>query len=214
MPATVRVRGEAAIRVEPDEALLMITLTALKDKPGVALADVSARSTALVAMLDRLGVAKTDRATTGATVHEEFDYRSGTERSVGHRAVNQLSVRVSDHELIGRLVTEATEELSAQIDGPHWRIARTNPARLQAAREAAADARRRAQAYAEGVGVRLGEPLKLSEDQSHRVPVRAHRMATAVAAAGGGAEQLPIEPGEQEVVAAVQVTFGLEFYER
>lgn len=203
--ATVRVRGEAAIRVKPDDAVLMITLTALEDRPGAALSDVAKRSQSLVEMLDRMGVAAADRTTTGATVEEDVDYTQGSRRSLGHRATNQISVRVSDHELMGRLIAEATDELSARIEGPHWEIARTNPARLQAAREAAADASRRAQAYAEGVGARLGRPLKLSEDQARPTPMRARGMAVAAAAA-----PVPIEAGEQEVVATVLVTFALE----
>ena len=202
----MRVRGEASVRVEPDDALLMITLTAIEDRPGAALSNVSTRSQALDRMLDRLGIAEAERSTTGVTVQEEFDFTPGGRRSLGHRAVNQISVRVTDHELIGRLMADATEELSARIDGPRWGIARSNPARLQAAREAAADAQRRAQAYAEGVGAKLGQPLKLSEDQPHAWPTRMQARAAAAVP-----EPLPVEPGEQEVVASVVVTFALEF---
>ena len=62
---TVTVRGEAVLRAEPDEALLWITLTALENDPGRALADVSRRSAQLATMLDELGVASADRSTTG-----------------------------------------------------------------------------------------------------------------------------------------------------
>jgi uncharacterized protein YggE len=58
-----------------------------------------------------------------------------------------------------------TEELQARIDGPSWQIAESNPVRLQAAREAAAQAERKARAYAEGVGARLGPLLKLAEPE-------------------------------------------------
>ena len=204
----MRVRGEAAIRVEPDDALLVIALTAIEDRPGAALADVSARSQALIAMLDRLGVAKAERSTTGVTVQEEFDYTTGGRRSLGHRATNQTSVRMSDPELIGQVIAEATEQLSARIDGPHWGIARSNPARLQAAREAAADAGRRAQAYADGVGAKVGRPLKLSEADPRGRPIRGEGW---MAAAAAGDTPLPVEAGEHEVTACVQVTFALEF---
>lgn len=61
---SVTVRGEAVLRAEPDEAMLWVTLSALEDDPGKALADVSRRSDALVAILDDLGVAAKDRSTT------------------------------------------------------------------------------------------------------------------------------------------------------
>ncbi len=107
--STVTVRGFATIRAEPDEALLEVTLSALEDAPGPALSDVSARSKGLVALLDELGVAKADRSTTGITVYESFDYVKRERRSEGYRASSGVTVRVTDPEVLGRLVAQATE---------------------------------------------------------------------------------------------------------
>ena len=138
---TVTVRGDAIIRAEPDEAMLWITLSALEDAPGPALADVSARSNALVALLNELGVAKGDRSTTGITVYEDFDHTQTGRRSLGHRAISRVSVRLTDPDLISRLIGQATENLAARIDGPRWLISPDNAVRLEAAQHAAADAR-------------------------------------------------------------------------
>ena len=201
--ATVQVRGEAVIRAEPDEAVLWIALTAIEDSPGSALADVSKRSRELAGLLEELGVGAADRSTGGVTVSEEFDHTSQGRRSLGHRATGQTSVRLSDPELVGRLISRAAEELAAQIVGPRWQIAPGNPVRLEAAREAARDAERKARAYAEGLGVRLGRPLRLVEPGDRPVMIRA-------AARSAGPESLPIDPGEQEVSAVIEVTFALE----
>jgi len=204
--ATVKVRGDAFVRTEPDEATLWITLTALEDSPSAALRDVSARANALVAMLDRLGITKGDRSTTGVSVHEEFDHGPDGRRSLGQRAATRVSVRLVDHELIGRLIEQAVEELAARIDGPRWQIAPENPARLDVAREAAADAQRKARAYAEGVGARLGPPLELSEVDSHHSPM----LARAAARPLSGGEPMPVDPGEQEIAASIHLTFALD----
>jgi uncharacterized protein YggE len=203
--ATVTVRGDAIIRAEPDEAMLWITLSSLEDAPGPALSDVSARSNTLVALLNDLGVAKADRSTTGITVYEDFDHTQSGRRSLGHRAISRVSVRLTDPDLIGRLIAQATENLAARIDGPRWQIAHSNPVRLEAAREAAADGRRKAQAYANGVGAKLGRLIRLSEPDDVHVAARA---------AGGlrpmVAEPIPVEPGEHEVAASIHATFALE----
>jgi uncharacterized protein len=201
---TVTVTGAAVLRAEPDEAVLWISLSALMDAPGSALSDVSARSNALVALLNELGVDKADRSTSGITVYEEFDHTSGGRRSLGHRAMSRMSVRLTDPDRIGRLIAQATENLRARIDGPRWLISRTNPVRLEAAQQAAADSRRKAQAYAEGVGARLGRLIRMAEPDEH----------FAIRVAGGvkplAAEPMPIEPGEHEVTAAIQATFALD----
>lgn len=208
---TVTVRGESVLRAEPDEAMLLITLTALETDPGQALADVSRRSEVLIALLDQLGVATTDRSTTGVTVYEEFDHTPSGRQALGHRAAASISARLTDPELIGRLVSNATTELQASISGPRWQIAAENPIRLEAAREAAADGQRKAQAFAGGVGARLGRLIRLVEPGTEFDGPRIRRHSMAIAASAGG--PMPIEPGEHEVSAAVDITFALELSE-
>jgi uncharacterized protein len=202
---TIQVRGHATVRAEPDEALLWITLTKV-DAPGPALADVSARSRTLVTMLDELGVPSAHRTTTGVSVSEEVEHTNRGRRSLGHRATTRLALRLTDPELIGELVSRVAGELDARIEGPSWRIALDNPVRLEAAREAARDAERKARAYAEGLGVPLGRPLRLTEPEGRRFAPA----AAWVAAGGGEFDPVPIDPGEHEVFAAIEVTFELD----
>ncbi len=201
----VSVVGTAVLRAEPDEAIVVVTLSALKDGPGPALEDVAHRSKALVALLDEFGIASSERSTTGVSVHEDFDHTSEGRRSLGHRAASAIAVRLTDLDLIGRLVTRATTELDARVDGPQWQIAAENPIRLEAARQAAKDGQRKAQAYAEGVGARLGALIRLAEPESAAFPRRAGNIIAASAASG----DLLVEPGEQDITATIQVTFAL-----
>jgi len=206
---TVTVRGEAVLRAEPDEAMLWITLTALEGDPGRALSDVSRRSEQLAVMLDDLGVANADRSTTRVTVYEEFDHTPSGRRSLGHRAAAGTSVRLTDAELIGQLITNATTALQARIDGPRWQIAAENPVHLDAAHEAAADGQRKAKAFAAGVGAKLGHLVRLNEPGTAQAGPRMHRGGVQLASTAA-AGPMPIEPGEYEVTAAIDVTFALE----
>ena len=202
---TVTVRGDAFLRAEPDEALVWITLSALEGSPAEALADVSARSRTLIAKLDGIGVERNDRSTAGVTVEEEFDHTEHGRRSLGHRAVSRVSVRLSDPERIGELISDATEKLSARIDGPRWIISPDNPIRLEAARSASAAARRKAEAFAEGLGARLGRLIDLSEPGLEPAHERLARVA-----AHAVSQVMPLEPGEQQVAASIVASFELE----
>jgi uncharacterized protein YggE len=204
---TVTAVGEAAIRTEPDEAIVWITLSMVDASPGPALADVAKRSDALAAMLDELGIARQDRSTTGVTVSEEFDHTEQGRRLLGHRAVASMSVRLTDTDKIGRLIMRASDELDARIAGPSWRISASNPAWLEAATQAAARAKAKAAAYAAGVDARLGALLALSESEQGLGMVRP-RAALAVLSSAG--PDMPVEGGEQEVIAAVNATFALD----
>jgi uncharacterized protein len=200
----VSVIGEATLRAEPDEAMVLVTLSALAETPGPALEDVARRSGSLVTALDELSIPSSDRSTSGVSVREEFDHGRAGRRSLGHRATSTTAIRLTDLELIGRVVTRATTELDATVDGPRWQIAPDNPVRLEAARQAAAHGRRKAQAYAEGVGAGLGELVGLTEPGALPMARRASGGRRAAAA-----HDMPIEPGEQEVTATIEVTFTL-----
>ena len=154
-------------------------------------------------MLDELGISRDDRSTTGANVAEEFDHTEQGRRSLGHRATATLSVRVADPELIGRVMMRSSGELDARIAGPSWRVSQKHPAWLEAASQAAANARTKAAAYAAGVDARLGPLLKLSEpDDGYGVPQAAR-------AAFGGAD-MHVDAGQQEVTASIHATFQLD----
>jgi hypothetical protein len=201
---TVSVVGEAAIRTQPDQAFLSITLSTLHESPGPALADVAKRSQSLAIILNELGIPPADRSTTGVTVAEEFDHTDEGRVSRGHRAVASMSVRLADTELIGKVLMRSSGELDARIAGPSWRVSQNHPALLEAASQAAANARAKATAYAAGVDARLGPLLKLSEpdNDGYGVPQAAR--------AGFGDSDMRVDAGQQEVTASIHATFQLE----
>jgi uncharacterized protein YggE len=206
--ATVSVRGEAIVRAEPDEALVWIEVSSVNASPAVALADVVRRSEAFVALLDELGIQAGDRSTTGIETHEEYEHRSN--RPAGHRATARWVVRLRDAALVGPLVTRAGQEFEASISGPNWRISLDNPARLEAAKQAAASAQKKATAYAAGLNAELGQLLSLAEPHVHgpRRITELQSGGSAAAAAATGA--LPVEAGEHEAVAVIDATFALQ----
>jgi uncharacterized protein len=208
--ATITTQGEATVRVAPDEADVWITLSAVAAAPSVALADVTDRSEGLVALLDELGVATKDRSIGGVSIQEEVEHTQQGRRSLGHRATARASIRATDATLIGRLIADAAERVQAQVSGPHWQVSLGNPARLEAAHGASADAKRKAEAFAEGLGVRLGGVLRVVENaENHRV-LRQGARRTALRAAAGQEAVVPIEAGEHDVTSSVEVSFALD----
>ena len=187
-------------------AILWITLNAFEALPGQALGDVAQRAEALGALLDELGVREADRSTAGVSVAEEFDPPTRGNRGLGHRATARIAVHLADPEVIGKAISRASEDLQASIDGPHWFVTPDNPARLEAATQAAADARSKAQAYAAGVGVTLDRLISLVEpDTADRPPRRIRGLSAAVAS-----RDMPIDVEEYEVRATIDATFALK----
>jgi len=204
---TVTARGEATVPGRPDNGVWTITVGALDATPDAALGEVAMRSEALEAVLGELGVSAEQRSTTGVTVREEFDYADGKQAHRGFRAQNVVTVRLADHAVAGKLLQASIEKAKAEVRGPVWWIAPDNPARIEACKRAAAEARRKAEAYAEALGMRLGSVAEIREASGGGgIPMpRARAMTLAAADA-----PIEVDPGELSIDAQVEVSFRLE----
>lgn len=218
---TVTVRGDALVPGEPDEAHVFLEIKAVEKSPQKAMADASARSDRLRDIFEELGIPAVARATSGISIGEEVEWSSGKRKHLGYHAVNRVSVRLDDVEKVARLMAEATEKCEATVRGPYWQIALANPARVEAFRTAAEDARRKAAAYASALGTSLGDVLSVIEPglavrthQRHEfVPPPVPAPVQAAAAPGRAAPPAPdiqVDAGALDIPASVEVTFALE----
>lgn len=204
--ATVTALGEAVVPGRPDEGIWAISVSSLETTPDAALADVGARSNDLVGLLDQLAVPKEKRSTTGVTVREEFDYADGKQVHRGFRAENLVTVRLADATIAGRLIQESIARAKANVRGPTWWIAPDNPARVEACRRAAAEARRKAEAYAEALGLRLGPVVEVREPPATTGAFPRPGVMRAMAETSS----VEVDPGELNVEAQVEVSFRLD----
>lgn len=207
---TVSVRGNAAVTARPDEAVVVITVSRLDKTPERALADAARRSGEIEAILGELGVAEAAIGTRGLSVAPQIEYDGKARRNVqrGYRATNELSVTLADPQVTGRLFQEIAGRAEADVAGPFWRIAPGNPARAEAQGLAAEDARRKAEAYANALGVRLGPIVRVLEPGVSGPP--GPRAPVAPQAAPAPAAPVDVHSGNLEVTASVEVTFAIE----
>ena len=203
--ATLTVVGRAHVSVPPDEASVAISVESVRPGASEALDDVAERARTVIALLDELGVGPPARTTTGVMVSEAGEHVDGTWQHRGYRASERLTVRLDDAEKVGRLLGEAVERAESRIDGPWWRVSPTNPGRAEALGAAAGDARRRAEALAAGLGMRLGALVEAVEAGATIPEPRFTPGLQAMAVA-----DVPVEPGEATVEASVSVKFQLE----
>ena len=200
--ATLTVRGTASVPAEPDEATVAIALSAVKETPEAAYRSVAERAAVFEQVCLELGIERGQRSTAGISVQTEVEWLDGRQELRGYRAVSRTHVRLREPALVASLLERAVTQAEAHVEGPWWAVDLDNPARLEACRRAAAAARRKAEAYAESLGVELG-PLEGVTDCGVSA-----RGAVHFAAVDASAE-VPVHPGEQAVSAAVEVTYRI-----
>lgn len=212
--ATIRIQGQGFAPAVPDGIRFRLTLSATRPRPDEALHDVTTRSERLDALLTELGISDDARSTSGLSIREQREWVTETtdgahrERSVhrGFEAQNSILVRIDDPAISGRLIQGAVEEADALVDGPWWHVAAENPGHLEACAEAARDARRRAEAYAEALGLRLGAVRSIKD--SVATPWQ-HTRGMLAAAGPSTAEGIGID-ANLELSATVTITYDIE----
>lgn len=212
---TVTVRGDATVSAEPDEAAVTIRLSLTNKKADAALGDVARDSEKLNAILDELAVTTDARVTTGVSVAEEKEYDGKRWVQKGYRASNSIVLHLGDPQLVGRVLSRVTENMTAEIQGPWWKVAPANPARGRAYKEAAEDAKRKAEAIASALGAKLGPVIEVNEPGLRKTPEVVAAPVPAPAARMFSPQSTPAPPievhaGAIEVSAAVEATFSLK----
>jgi uncharacterized protein len=210
--SSVIVRGRAHEQVEPDHAVVDLALTEVAPTAAAALDAVAERSGRLAQLLERLGIDRADWVTSGAQVQEEHEWRDNTQVLLGHRATTSASITVRDLTAVAALLRAGVDEVAARIDRIAWQIAHDHPAHHRLLGAAATDARRRADAYASALELRVGAVEVISEAPIAADPMpRGGEMAdTAMfrmaAAPGPGLE---LSSGRIDLEASVHVRFAL-----
>lgn len=211
MGSTATTVGSAVVAARPDRAVLRLELVALKPTPSEALAEVAARGEVLSRTLAEDGVAEADRTTGGVALRElrEWDRRREEETFRGHQARTVTVVQIRDLATLGRVVRDVVDQAAARVEGPSWIVDADNPARIEAYRLAALDARRRAEAYAAALGMTLGAVVELSDAPLRHEPSPQPRMIGMALAPAAESAPLPVETGDVVVDATVRASFAL-----
>ncbi|MGB8859595.1 MAG: SIMPL domain-containing protein [Ilumatobacteraceae bacterium] len=207
--STVTVRGSALAAVTPDRAQLGLALTHLAADAAAALDEVAERSQQLEQILAGHGLTRSDWATDGVQIAEEYQWKNDSNVLVGHRATSALSVTLRSADLVGAVIRDAVTSTGATVRGLEWRVDADNPARRDLLAAAARDARVRATAYAEALALRLGEVDMISElPPAIDGPSPQPRQMMAMAKTADSAE-LSVSGGLVELGAEVFVRFAL-----
>lgn len=210
MPAmpSVTVRGSALAAVAPDRAELSLAITHLAADPATALEEASTRSQRLEQMLAALGIGRSEWTTDGVQVAEEHQWKNDSNVLVGHRATTALTVTVRSTELVSAVIRDGVTDAGASVRSLTWRVDADNPARAALLGAAARDALVRATAYADALGLRLGEVELISEVPL--VPEPSPQPRTMMAAAKmADSVELSVSSGTVELNAEVYVRFAI-----
>jgi uncharacterized protein YggE len=207
MKPSITVAGHGEVRVTPDQVTVMVGVTTEAKTAAEALQANSAKMKELMKSLKDHDVADKHIQTSNFNVSPQqiFDRDGKPPKLVGYTVTNQVSVTVLEVARLGSILDAVVQAGSNQIQGVNFSIADPQPHMEQARRKAIADARKRAEIYAEAAGVKLGGPVLISET-SASPPRPMYAMGARMAVASS---DVPIAAGEHSIDAHVNVTYEI-----
>lgn len=162
MPS-VTVCGSSHAAVTPDRATIDLGLTHVATTAGAAMDRIAELTNGLEQCLTTLGFDRRDWSTQGVSLAEEWEWKNDSNTRIGFRATIAVCVAIIDLDRVGRVITAAVDQVGAQIRNLAWHVAADNEARHALLGAAALDAKRRASAYVEALGLQLGGVEEISE---------------------------------------------------
>lgn len=205
-PRGISVVGSGRVAGEPDTLRATVGVEVERTTVQEALDDANAAAQAVIDAVQGAGVAPEDTQTSTFSISPRYDRPDPGEpqRIRGYVVTNQLDIKIRELDNAGEVLQEAAEAAGddARVQGVQFSL-EDNESLLAAARERAfADARSRAEQYAELAGRSLGDVVSISEELTALPPPARARDLQFESA-------VPIEPGEVEVEVRVTTRWSI-----
>ena len=203
-PHTLTMTGHGEIKTVPDVAAITAGVNTNAPTAAAALSANSACMNQVFGALRKLGIADRDIRTTGFSVSPQYTNgdNNNPRHRTGYQVNNEVNVRLDDVTRTGAVLDTLVGAGANQMNGIGFDIANPAPVLEKARIQAIADARARAQTYAQAAGVTLGPILSITEGGSEAAPRPMFRVMAMAA-------PTPVAPGEQSVTADVTVVWEI-----
>jgi uncharacterized protein len=158
----VTVAGEAVTRVEPDTAVVSLSVVTQSPQALTAQQENARKSEAVANAVKAIAGSNAEIKTSDYTLQPQSDPRDRSlPRIVGYDARNSVIVTMSDLKNVGAVIDAASRAGANSIDGISFVLRQTSPARGQALADATQQAMNKARSIAEALG---GHVLRVVEE--------------------------------------------------
>ena len=142
----VTVAGEAMTKVEPDAAVLVLSVVTQNSQAIVAQQENARKSDAVASAVKDIAGSKAEIKTNDYSLQPQYDYRDNRlPKIIGYDARNSVIITTSDLKNVGAVIDAASHAGANSIDNVSFILRQTSPARGQALSDATHQAMNKAQ---------------------------------------------------------------------
>lgn len=160
----VTVAGEAMTKVQPDAAVLVVSVVTQNSQAIVAQQENARKSEAVANAIKATAGADAEIKTSDYTLQPQYDYRDNQlPKIIGYDARNSVIVTMSDLKNVGAVIDAASGAGANSVDNVSFILRQTSPARGQALADATKQAMNKAQSIAHALGGRVSRVVEETE---------------------------------------------------
>lgn len=203
------VNGEGKVTAAPNIASTEVGVTTQNANAATAQDENNKKMTALTTAMKKLGILDADLKSSNYSVYPQYDYTNGRQQIKGYMVSQSLQVKVRDLTKVSDVLKVAAESGSNQVSGLSFTIDDPANLRIEARNKALQDAENNAMQIAERLGLKVGRVTSYYENAgspNNPVPYYAKDEAMGM---GGSVSAPTIQPGSNEVIMNVSVTYEL-----
>jgi hypothetical protein len=207
LPRIIQVVGEGRATAAPDMARISLGVSQQAETAGEAMSAMSEGMSAVLATLGELGIAQVDIKTGQLMLEPSYNYNTpdGNPVMTGFIATQILDVNVRDIGQLGTVLDAVVTAGGNRVNGIMFDVSDPQLVTDEARRDAVADARGRAELYAEAADLALGEIVSISESTVYTPPMPMYDARGAEAQA----TSVPVAPGQVSMMTSVTVTYAV-----
>lgn len=214
----ITLAGEGRISAKPDVARISAAIVTQKEFLKEAQDENSKKSNVLIGYVKSESVDEKDIKTAGYNIYPQYSYPRPcpdnslcplSERQpkiIGYQVRNSVEITIRDIAKAGDILAGVVGAGANEVSGIAFAIDQPDELRAQAREKAVKNARTKADALARALGKRVSDIVNFSESGSFPPPVFFAKEA-ALGAGGGSAPSPSVEPGENEIVVNVSITY-------
>ena len=163
----VTVAGEAMTKVEPDAAVLVVSVVTQNSQAIVAQQENARKSEAVANAIKAAAGTDAEIKTSDYTLQPQYDHRDNQlPKIIGYDARNSVIVTMSELKNVGAVIDAASGAGANSIGQVSFILRQTSPARGQALADATKQAMNKAQSIAQALGGRLARVVEETEQST------------------------------------------------
>jgi hypothetical protein len=213
---SIQMTGHGEVMATPDTAYVTSGVTSQGMTAQEALAANTKDMASLIDVLKASGVASEDIQTSGFSVNPNYVYSDQKDgngyqlppKIVGYTVTNSVTVHVRDLAILGTMLDKEVSVGANTISGINFAVEDPSELYAQARKAAFADAKGKAELYAEAAEVQLGAIQNINEQQGYTQPPQPY-MVKAMAATADRSAPVPVEAGQLTFTIDVNVNWDI-----